>query len=117
MQEYAQEFAGIYYQPFEKEMHFACTRNKPYVYRRISDSIPLRMIWLALGGEQIPYLLHMAGFQETEPYVRKRVGRDVRLTLNRLFRTISHTPEDELSTLHLLIYCLTIWLNCPLPEA
>jgi len=81
---------------------FCLYPHKPYVYQRESDSSPLRMIWIAMGGEQVPDLVQLAGFREEEPYVRRKVGRQVRSAILKLVQTEPRTPKEDLLSQQLL---------------
>ncbi|WP_282940857.1 AraC family transcriptional regulator [Paenibacillus sp. RC67] len=81
-----------------------------YMYSRRSNSVPLRMVWLALEGDQVSEAIHRLSITKAAPYLEKIVDAKVKGILHRILslQTQSSTKElTELTELYRLLDRLT----------
>lgn len=62
-------------------------------YRMLDRHTPLRMIWIAFDGPQVPALLDMIPLQPDVPYARNKTTVDMQLTLQQLLQTGGQTDR------------------------
>lgn len=57
-----------------------------YSYRMIDDAAPLEMTWIAFDGVQAPSLLAMIPISPAAPFARKKLTKEIQLTLQQLLQ-------------------------------
>ncbi|WP_179135942.1 AraC family transcriptional regulator [Paenibacillus sp. 32352] len=71
----------------------------PYLYSRRTLTKPLRMVWLALDGEQVPEAVQRIGLTKASPYLKKAVDARIKSILHRIIGLQAQSPSKELAEL------------------
>lgn len=83
---------------------FAIFPGRPYVYETLqeADEKPLKMIWLAMEGSQLPYLVAQLGLTMDTFWLKGIANTEVVRTLRAILQVVSQPDKDALRETSLL---------------
>jgi AraC-like DNA-binding protein len=78
--------------------------NTTYTYRISPSETPLKMMWLAFDGHQVPELMKMAGFSVDKMYRRKVLDKDMEVIMRQFLNAPKNLSKKRLVNLYGWMY-------------
>ncbi|MFX3631961.1 MAG: helix-turn-helix domain-containing protein [Candidatus Pristimantibacillus sp.] len=66
---------------------FCLFPQQTHSYRKLESKSALEMSWIAIDGPQVPMLLSMVSISTNTPYARKKITKEILLTLQQLLQS------------------------------